>query len=171
SERRRVQDPARGRGGYVRRVSLGLVPRGAASHERPALQHRDVVLLDGQSGPLPSPGQGQGTMSRSDQDRRNEYNRALYVLMAKLRCRGQALSCFLDEQPSALVPRHARDVTHAQDLEGSLVVNPSFRYAPRGELPPELRDRRPLVDGFLKGFPLAWIEDAGTGIWTPLWAR
>jgi len=39
-------------------------------------------------------------MSRLDQDRRNEYNRALHVLMAKLRCRGHALSCFLDEQPS-----------------------------------------------------------------------
>jgi hypothetical protein len=110
-------------------------------------------------------------MSRSDQDRRNEYNRALYILLAKLRCRGQALSCFLDEQPSELIPRHARHVIDERGLERSLVVNSSFRYAPRGEPPPELRDRAPLVDGFLKGFPLAWIENAGAGIWTPFWAR
>jgi len=110
-------------------------------------------------------------MSRADQDRRNEYNRALYILMAKLRCRGQALSCFLDEQPSELTPRPAGNVMETQRSEGSLVVNSSFRYAPRGELPPELRDPPPLVDGFLKGFPLAWIEDAGTRIWTPFWVR
>jgi len=110
-------------------------------------------------------------MSRSDQDRRNEYNRALHILLAKQRCRGHALSCFLDDHPSELMPRHPHHVSGARNFEGDLLVNSSFRYAPRGELPPELRDRPPLVDGFLKGFPLAWIEDPGTGIWTPFWVR
>ncbi len=109
-------------------------------------------------------------MSRSEQDRRNEYNRALHILLAKMRCRGQALSCFIDEQPSELIPRHARREA-ALRPDRDLIVNSSFRYAPRGELPPEIRDRPPLVDGLRKGFPLGWIEDSGTGIWMPFWAR
>jgi hypothetical protein len=27
------------------------------------------------------------------------------------------------------------------------------------------------VDSFLRGYPIAWVEDAGTGIWMPFWAR
>ena len=51
-----------------------------------------------------------------------------------------------------------------------LIVNSSLRYDPRGEPPAELGPRV-LMDGFLRGTPLAWIEDAGTGVWVPFWAR
>jgi len=27
------------------------------------------------------------------------------------------------------------------------------------------------MDGLLRGVPLAWIEDSGTGVWAPFWAR
>lgn len=128
-----------------------------------------MVLLNDQSGSAPPP--GEGTISRSAQDRRNDYNKALFLLWAKLRCRGQALSCFLDEQPLDLIPRRARQGIASATSDRGLVVNSSFRYEPRGEPPPEIRHRPPLMDGLLRGFPLAWIEDPGTGIWAPFWAR
>jgi hypothetical protein len=125
-----------------------------------------VVLVDDQNGP-PSPSE---TPALS-QERRNELNKALHFMLAKMRCRGHTFSCFLDEA-SALIPVHARqDDTTAKASPAELVVNPSFRYAPRGEGPPEFGRRGPTMDGFLRGGPLVWIEDAGTGVWIPLWAR
>jgi hypothetical protein len=102
-------------------------------------------------------------MSRSAQDQRNAYNKALFFLWAKQRCRGQALSCFLDEQPLELIPRRVSQGGVEATPGRSLVVNSSFRYEPRGELPPEIRDRPLPMDGLLPGSPLAWIEDFGTG--------
>ena len=109
--------------------------------------------------------------SRSPRQRRDDLLRSVYFLRAKAFCRGYSLSCFLDEQPSDLVPRPARDDVAARDPDGDLVVNSSFRFEPGGASPPELLHRLPPLDGLLRGFPLAWIEDPGTGIWAPFWAR
>lgn len=105
------------------------------------------------------------------QERRNDLNKALHLMLAKMRCREHALSCFLDDPPSELIPRQADHGTAASWAGGELVVNSSFRYEPRGELPAEIRQRAPLMDGFLPGFPLAWIEDSGTDVWAPFWVR
>lgn len=125
-----------------------------------------MVLLDDQSGPAPAPGK-----PPISQERRNDLNRALLFMLAKARCRGHALSCFLDELPSELIPRQAGHGNAAASPDGELVVNLSFRYEPKGEPPPDIRQRVPPMDGLLRGVPLAWIEDSGTGMWAPFWAR
>jgi hypothetical protein len=125
-----------------------------------------VVLLDDQSGPAPAPGK-----PPISQERRNDLNRALLFMLAKARCRGHALSCFLDELPSELIPRQAGHGTGPPPAAGALVVNSSFRYEPKGEPPPEIRQRVPPMDGLVRGVSMAWIEDSGTGVWAPFWAR
>jgi len=92
-------------------------------------------------------------------------------MLAKARCRGHALSCFLDELPSELTPRGAGHGGAGSVLDGRLVVASSFRFAPKGEHPPDLSPRVAPMDGLLRGAPLAWIKDAGTRMWTPFWAR
>lgn len=125
-----------------------------------------MVPLDDQSGAAAAPGSPLVT-----QERRNELNRALHFMLAKVRCRGHALSCFLDAPPSALIPRRTRPADAISAADRELVVNPSFQYAPSGELPAALGAMGPPMDGLLGGSPLGWIEDAGRGVWTPLWAR
>lgn len=114
---------------------------------------------------------GAAAPSRIDamsQDRRNDLNRALRFMLAKSRCRGHTLQYFLGAEPSGLIPPRALD---ADVPSGDLIVNSSFRYEARGETPPEIRERVRFTDSLLRGFPLAWIEDWGTGIWVPLWVR
>jgi len=105
------------------------------------------------------------------QERRNDLNRALHLMLAKMRCRGHTLSCFLDEPLSDLIPRQAHRGNAASCADSELIVNTTFRYEPTGEPPPEIRQRPPLMDGLLRGVPLAWVEDAGKGMWVPFWAR
>jgi len=124
-----------------------------------------VVLLDDEGGPAASA--DKATIS---QERRDDLNRALRFIWAKMRCRGHALSCFLDDFPE-LFPRQARLGNAANSSDRELVVNSSFRYEPRGEVPPDIRHRSLPMDGLLRGFPLAWIEALGPGLWAPLWAR
>lgn len=124
-----------------------------------------MVLLDDPSDPGP-PGD-KATISR---ERRNDFRRALFLMIAKRHCRGHALSYFLDDYPE-LIPRQARLGNAATSPGGDLVVNTSFRYEPRGEPPPDLRRRPPPMDGLLRGYPLAWVETQGPGIWAPLWVR
>jgi hypothetical protein len=123
-----------------------------------------VVHLDDESGTGP----GKPAIS---QERRNDLNQALSFMLAKMRCRGHALSCFLDELPSELIPRQPHRGTAASSSDGELVVNSRFRFAPRGEAPPDIGERVPPMDGLLREVPLAWIEDSGTGVWVPFWAR
>ena len=92
------------------------------------------------------------------------------LMLAKMRCRGHALSCFIDEVSSDLDRREAGRGSAAGSTDSDLVVNSSFRYSPKGEAPPEI-GRRVVMDGFLRGIPLAWIEDSGTGMWWPFWVR
>ncbi|MGH7785418.1 MAG: hypothetical protein ACRERC_01040 [Candidatus Binatia bacterium] len=125
-----------------------------------------MVPLDDQGSAAAPPGS-----PPISQERRNELNRALHFMLAKARCRGHALSCFLDEPPSPLIPRRAGQGHAAPAADRELLVNRSFLYAPRGGLPAALRTRVPPMDGLLSGSPLAWIEDAGTGVWAPYWAR
>src|SRR5262245_61307242 len=103
-------------------------------------------------------------------DSRNALVKAAFLLRAKAHTRTQAYSCFLDAQPSELIPRRARQGMNPFADDAKLVVNSSFRYQPGGDPPEEIRQRALLLDGFLRGYPIAWVEDPGTGIWTPFWA-
>jgi hypothetical protein len=126
-----------------------------------------VVLLDDQRGADSPP-----ETPPISQERRNDLNRALYFMLAKMRCRGQALSCFLDE-PLDPMPRRAHHgaASATTSATGALLVNSSFRYEPTGDPPPAMPRPVAPMDGLLRGGPLAWIEDSGTGVWLPLWAR
>ncbi len=110
-------------------------------------------------------------MSRSSRNRRDELVKALFLLKAKARRRTQAYSCFLDEQPSGLVPRRVRPSPNPSADYVDLIVNSRFRYQPGSDPPEEIQQRGLPLDCFLRGYPIAWIEDSGIGIWTPFWAR
>src|SRR3954463_11367051 len=110
-------------------------------------------------------------MNALAQEKRNALNKAVYFLRAKARCKGQAFSCFLDEQPTALVPGLAREGLNTPADEANLVVNSSFRYQQGAEPPPEVVQRGLPLDSFVGGYPIAWVEDPGTRIWMPFWAR
>jgi hypothetical protein len=122
-----------------------------------------VVHLDDDNGAAPP-----SRIDAMSQDRRNDLNRALRFMLAKSRCHGHTLQYFLGAEPSPLMPAPALE---EEVPSGDLIVNPSFRYEASGETPLEIRDRVRFTDSLLRGFPLAWIEDWGTGIWVPLWAR
>ena len=122
-----------------------------------------MVLLDDKNSPVPA--------SEKPSISRNDFKKALFLMGAKRRCQGYALSCFLDELPWELVPRQTRHSDAVVSPEAGLIVNSSFRYARHGETPPEIGPRVPPMDGLLGGVPLAWIEDSGTGIWAPFWVR
>jgi hypothetical protein len=110
-------------------------------------------------------------MTGISQDTRNALNRALFLRRARAHCRTLAFSCFLDEQPSDLVSPGARHGLRSAAAGAALVVNESFRYQPGSDPPDEIRDRAISLDAFLRGYPLAWVEHPGTGVWLPFWAR
>ena len=121
-----------------------------------------MVHLDDEKGAAPG-----SRIDAMNQDRRNDLNRALRFMLAKSRCQGHTLQYFLGDDAGP-TPMRALD----DDVpSGNLIVNPSYRYEARGETPPEIRERVRFTDSLLRGFPLAWIEDWGTGIWVPLWVR
>jgi hypothetical protein len=125
-----------------------------------------MVLLDDPSTATPSPQE-----PPISQERRNELNKALHFMLAKMRCRGHAFSCFLDGS-SELIPQRpgAAASVHAPDAD--LVVSASFRYSLRGDgLPDFASGRGPTLDGFLREGAIAWLQDPGTDLWMPLWAR
>jgi len=66
-----------------------------------------VVLVDDQGDPPASADQ-----PAISQQRRNELNKALHFMLAKMRCRGHAFSRFLDE-PEPLIPAQ---VSHSLGL-------------------------------------------------------
>jgi hypothetical protein len=109
-------------------------------------------------------------MSGIAQDKRNALAKAIWLLRAKNRSRGLAYSCLLGEQPSDLVPHQARAVLDTAATADELVVNPSFQYQVGPEPPRAVRDRGPLLDGFERGSPMAWVLDPGTDVWTAYWA-
>jgi len=123
-----------------------------------------VALLDDKPGPAPEDSPF-GSLTR------NALRRALYLMAAKRRCRGRTLSCFLDDLPWEMIPRHLREDGATLSSAPDLIVNSSFRFAPHGDAPPDVGRRVPLMDGLLRGVPLAWIEDTGRGLWTPFWVR
>jgi hypothetical protein len=110
-------------------------------------------------------------MSGVSTDRRDAFAQAALLLVAKRQSRKQTFSCFLDEDLSPLVPARARDRLDALADAPTLVVNASFRYQPADALPDEVAQRGVTLDGQLGGYPRAWVADAGTGVWTALWAR
>ena len=89
------------------------------------------------------------------------------LLHARVRSRTPPFSCFLDEQLSALAPAAALKRIRS---EAGLVVSPTFHF--QADDPPEEISRLALpLDSFLRGYPMAWVKDVGTGLWMPYWAR
>lgn len=57
------------------------------------------------------------------------------------------------------------------DRASERVVHPSFQFQLGATVPLPLVRRTRFRDRFLAGFPLAWYEDAGTGVLNPFWVR
>src|SRR5262245_56716837 len=79
--------------------------------------------------------------------------------------------CFLDEELLTLVPQRYQREESGPRSGADLIVDPSLRFQADRRLPPELWDKGLVLESFLPGSALAWVEDAGTGIWVPYWLR
>jgi hypothetical protein len=60
---------------------------------------------------------------------------------------------------------------HLRADEARLIVNPSFHFQAADDPPEEIVRRALPLGGFLRGYPIAWVKDPGTGLWMPYWAR
>jgi hypothetical protein len=107
--------------------------------------------------------------SVASRDRDNAVTPAHFLMRAWVLAARHKFSCFLGEEPSELVPRRSRPGASA--AEGELVVNASFRYQPGGDAPAEIQGRAVPLNGCLRGYPIAWVEDPRSGVWMPFWAR
>jgi hypothetical protein len=110
-------------------------------------------------------------MSGLARDKRNAVTKAVYFLRAKARCKSHVMSCFLDEQPAELVPRQARPGLTPPAEAAELVVNSTLRYLPEGDPPVGVFLHPTPLDGLLRGHPMVWLQDPGTDLWMPFWAR
>lgn len=127
----------------------------------------DKLMNDGRTS-LP----GEMKTSGSSGDRRHALRKAMMLLQARVRSRTQSCSCFLDEQPSDLVPLGALQRMPLRADDARLIVNPSFHFqAADNDLPAEIVQRALPLGGFLRGYPVAWVKDPGAGLWMPYWAR
>lgn len=82
-----------------------------------------------------------------------------------------AFSCFLDQQPTYLVPRSQIPHSTPKSSTTELIVNPSFYYQTDNDLPIELLNRISSCRAFLRDYPIAWVEDPGTKVMHPYWTR
>ena len=110
-------------------------------------------------------------MNEPKQPGRDELLKAVLLLRAKAHGKSQAYGCFLDEQPTEWVPQRSRQALEAVADNVELVVNSSFRCQSGADLPREVRDCAAPLEKFLRGHPIAWVEDPGSCIWAPFWAR
>lgn len=110
-------------------------------------------------------------MKSLPQNMRNALLKAQLFRRAKTFAGTHSYSCFLDEQPSELNLRGAGRTLQPSADGAGLTVNSSFRYQPGSNPPIEILQRVLPLDSFLCGYPIAWVEDPGTNIWSPFWAR
>ena len=110
-------------------------------------------------------------MSESLNDRQSALIKAMRLLRATAQYKTQELSCFLEEPPLAFIPARVQPCPGSSANGTALLVNPSFLYQ-AGRVPPDpiVRCAFPL-NGLRRSGPLAWVEDAGTGLWMPFWVR
>jgi hypothetical protein len=108
--------------------------------------------------------------SVASRDRDQAVTPAHFLMRAWALAARHKFSCFLGEELSELVPRHLRPVPGSA-AEGERIVNPSFRYQPGSEVAEEIQRRALPLNGCLRGYPIAWVEDQRTGVWMPFWAR
>jgi len=114
---------------------------------------------------------GRKIMSGPDQDKRNALLQAVFQLRSKARTRTQPFSCFLDELPNEWASSRARSEPNPAVDDAELIVNSSFWYQQDNDPREKLQHRAPSLDGFLRGYPIAWVQNPGTEIWTPYWVR
>ena len=88
-------------------------------------------------------------------------------LRVRDRSRSRGFACFLDEQPTALVPRRARPLP----ADAALIVNPGLRCQFDAEPPAELLAAGLPLDGLMPAGPIAWVHQPASGFWLPYWAR
>ena len=93
-----------------------------------------------------------------------------YALRADTHATTQEYGAFLDQQPLPLVPRGTRETLSAKDGT-SLWVNRSLRFQEGDDHPPEIGDGSAPLSGLLSGHAVAWVQDPGTRVWTPLRLR
>jgi hypothetical protein len=108
--------------------------------------------------------------SVASRERDTAVSPAAFLMRAWVMAGRHKFSCFLGEESSQFVPRHLCQEQAGIPGDG-LVVNSSFRYQPGRELPDEIRRRALPLNAFLRGFPIAWVEDLRAGVWIPFWAR
>jgi hypothetical protein len=153
--RHRVRSPSESEEAFV--GFARLVPRGQASHQWPALQHCDVVLLDDER---LRPGQA------DDQPQRGATTSTRRCTEAGQEAAAHTLSCFLDEPPSELIPRRRITATRRLALTASWSSTEVALRAPRRPSP-EIRQHSP-ADGPAR--PAGVDRGPGTGVWAP-WVR
>jgi hypothetical protein len=107
----------------------------------------------------------------ADIDQQNEAIRKARLMGAMARLGTLRYSCFLDEQPSALVSDRARVELSLPEEHAELLVNSTFSYQSGRTLPPKILSLAAPTTAFLTGHPLAWVQDPGTRIRLPFWAR
>ena len=110
-------------------------------------------------------------MNEAREARKSELLKAVFLLRARARARSHPFSCFLDELPSGLAPGLTPREGASCAAGAEYVVNAGFRFQQGDSLPGDLPADTLALDGLLRGYPLAWVEEPGIGIWTPFWVR
>jgi len=104
-------------------------------------------------------------------EQRRALVKAMSGLQKRVRSRTPPYHCFLDQQPSNLVPVRALPPKPLDTDICELMVNPSFRF---GAAHDPIERSAPLTlppDLFLSGHAMAWVQEPGLGMWMPYWAR
>ncbi|MEO8442706.1 MAG: hypothetical protein ABI547_09480, partial [Betaproteobacteria bacterium] len=110
-------------------------------------------------------------MDEPEKRKRDDLLRAVFSLRAKVRGKTQAYGCFLDDPPFESAPESSRCPMTVLDDDVELLVNTSLRYQSAGEVPREVRHCAAPLEGFMRGHSIAWVEETGSGMWTPFWLR
>lgn len=108
-------------------------------------------------------------MPESSVAKRHALVKAMRQLQENVRGRSQPYKCFLDEQPSELVPWRARERERLRPDDTGLIVNSSLYFQVSDRAPAEVPCPVPFSSAFLRNYPIAWIKDPGTGVWMPFW--
>ena len=96
---------------------------------------------------------------------------AMSQLRKKVRGRTAPYQCFLDEQPSNLVPDSVQRIKGSSIDAADLIVNPSFLFQTEHDSTGKSAPLALPSNVFLTGYPVAWVRDLGHGLWTPYWVR
>jgi len=76
--------------------------------------------------------------------------------------------CFLDQQPSALLPYRGRSSRPVVD-HSTVAINKRIQIQMGAEPPAGSTDIFPHCARFLSGYPLLWVQHPGTKVMAPYW--